>query len=170
MTHPRAQPMEPRIGLDDPQRTMKPPRTTNTFARSRARARAVLSLVASVVAGAAHASEPSGSKPASSSFMEGCTRLAGGDLVLVLTPVCMAQLGTATGKQAFQGVVQTEARSFEERRASNAARSARDNLNRLSEMAAMDGNPAARRAANYATRKATPVGVSPSAAAIDPTP
>ena len=150
---------------------MKPPRTTTTpVARSRAKARAVLGLFVSVVAGAAHATELSGNKPASSSFTEGCTRLAGGDLVLVLTPACMAQLGTATGKQAFQGVVQTEARSFEERRAANTARSARDNLNRLSEMAAMDGNPAARRAANYATRKATPVSVSPSAAAFNPTP
>ncbi|MDZ4126255.1 MAG: hypothetical protein U1E02_19055 [Hydrogenophaga sp.] len=150
---------------------MKHPRTTPTaVARSGAKSRAVLGFVASVVAGAAHATEPSGHKPAPSSFTEGCTRLAGGDLVLVLTPACVSQLGTATGKQAFQGVVQTEARSFEERRAADAARSARDNLNRLSELAAMDGNPAARRAANYATRKATPVGVSPSAAAIDPTP
>lgn len=130
----------------------------------------MLSLVASVVAGAAHATEPSGSKPAASSFTEGCTRLAGGDLVLVLTPACTAQLATANGRQAFQGVVQSEVRSFEQRRAAQASGSARDNLARLSQLAAMDGNPAARRAANYATRQATPVGGGHGASTIAPAP
>lgn len=89
---------------------------------------------------------------------------------LVLTPACMAQQGTATGKQAFQGVVQSEARSFEARRAAAAARTARDNFNQLSEVAAMDGNPAAWRAANYSTRQATPAGASPSTSTFDPMP
>ncbi len=170
LAHPLAQPMEPRIGLDDPQPAMKPPRSTNTFVGSSAKARAVLSLVVSVVAGAAHATEPSGSKPAASSFTEGCTRLAGGDLVLVLTPACTAQLATPNGRQALKGVVQSEVRSFEQRRAAQASGSARDNLARLSQLAAMDGDPAARRAANYATRQATPLGGGHGVSTIVPAP
>lgn len=98
--------MQHRIGLDDPHHTMHHLRTTTTTeARSIAKTRVVLSLVASAVAGAAHATDPSGSKPAASSFTAGCTKLAGEDLVLVLTPACVANLRTATGKRAFHGAV-----------------------------------------------------------------
>ncbi|KGH25697.1 hypothetical protein P607_05015 [Comamonas thiooxydans] len=150
---------------------MKPShKPTNIVARSSATARAVLGLIASVVAGAAHATDPSNTKAAASSFSQGCTRLAGGDLVLVLTPTCLEQLATDTGRQAFQGVVQSEVQSYELRRAAQAAGSARANLARLSQLATMDGDPAARRAANYATRQATPMGGGQGAASTSPRP
>jgi len=128
----------------------------------------VLNLVAWAVASAAHATEPGGNRPATAGFTEGCTRLAGGDLMLVLTPACTAQLATEAGKQAFQDLVHSEVGKLERKNASNAGRSARTNLSRLSELSAMDGNPAARRAANYATRQATPLGGAHAGSTIQP--
>lgn len=43
----------------------------------------------------------------------GCTRLVGGDLVVLLTPGCIDQLANDAGKQAFQGVVRAEVDSLE---------------------------------------------------------
>lgn len=168
LIHPRDKQVEQTIDLVSDQRTMNTHRKTRTLAVPGAIARGVLSLVGWVLAGTTYATEPIVSKPATSSFSEECTTLAGEDLVLMLTPACTAQLGTDAGKQAFQELVQSEMRSLERRKASNSARSARANLTRLGHLSAMDGNQEARRAANYATRQAAPLGGANGATTIYP--
>jgi hypothetical protein len=123
---------------------------------------ALVGLLASMVATSAHTAEEArrGSDGGSSAraFTAECTRLAEGDLVLVLTPACTAQLGTPAGKSAFQGVVRTHVQALERTKAAKAfGGAAAANLARLGQLAAVDGDPAARRAANYATRQAQPM-------------